>query len=138
MRISTTFLTEEDFRAVIREDRLEEIVEGDPKLLADAERKAAAEMESYLAPRFDVGAALSARGDERHPALVMFLADMALYHLHSRINPGRIAQLRNDRYDAAVAWLRDVAKGLLDPGLPVLAGGTGAKFGSRPKRENYF
>ena len=41
----------------------------------------------------------------------MYLIDIVLYHLHCRIAPQNIPELRQNRYDDAKAFLMDVAKG---------------------------
>lgn len=51
------------------------------------------------------------QGDNRNQQLVMYMVDVVLYHIHSRIAPRNIPQLRMDRYDAAISWLKNVAKG---------------------------
>lgn len=49
--------------------------------------------------------------DERNPLLVMYACDIALYHLHGRISPRQIPDLRISRYERAIEWLEDVRKG---------------------------
>lgn len=58
-------------------------------------------------------------GDTRHPALLMYTKDIALYHIHSNISPQNIPELRKKRYDDAIAWLNKVSKDLLDVDLPL-------------------
>lgn len=56
----------------------------------------------------------------------MRLIDITLYHLHSRINPRNIPDLRKDRYDGnrdaqtlgAIGWLKQVAAGKINADLP--------------------
>lgn len=50
-------------------------------------------------------------GDNRNQELVMYCIDIALYHLHSRIAPRNIPELRVKRYDDAIAKLKNYAKG---------------------------
>jgi hypothetical protein len=65
-------------------------------------------------------------GDNRNQQIVMYLLDVTLYHLHSRINPRNIPDLRKERYDGnnatqnggAIAWLKRVASGDLTADLP--------------------
>lgn len=54
-------------------------------------------------------------GDNRSSELVMFVVDITLYHLHSRINPRNIPQLRMDRYDHAIKKLEAYAAGKQSP-----------------------
>jgi signal peptidase I len=65
-------------------------------------------------------------GDNRNQQIVMYLLDITLYHLHSRINPRNIPDLRKERYDGnnatqnggAIAWLKRVASGDITADLP--------------------
>lgn len=58
------------------------------------------------------------QGDNRNALLVMIYVDIVLYHLHSRINPRNIPQLRLDRYDEAKKMLIGFASGELYINLP--------------------
>jgi len=68
------------------------------------------------------------KGDNRNQLIVMRLIDITLYHLHSRINPRNIPDLRKDRYDGnresqtlgAIGWLKQVARGDINADLPVI------------------
>jgi len=65
-------------------------------------------------------------GDNRNQQIVMYLIDITLYHLHSRINPRNIPDLRKERYDGnnpqqnggAIAWLKRCASGDVTADLP--------------------
>lgn len=66
------------------------------------------------------------QGDNRNPLIVMYLMDITINHLHSRINPRNIPDLRKERYDGnnatqnggAIAWLKRVASGDITADLP--------------------
>lgn len=65
-------------------------------------------------------------GDNRNQQIVMYLIDITLYHLHSRINPRNVPDLRKERYDGngpnqtggAVGWMKKVASGDVTADLP--------------------
>lgn len=59
-------------------------------------------------------------GDNRSQQAVLYLIDMTLYHLHSRIAPRNIPELRMDRYESAVMWLKAAAKGGVNAQIPTL------------------
>jgi hypothetical protein len=69
------------------------------------------------------------QGDNRNQQIVLFLLDITLYHLHSRINPRNIPDLRKERYNGndpmdrggAIGWLKSVAHGNVNADLPVIA-----------------
>lgn len=50
-------------------------------------------------------------GDNRNQQLVLFMVDITIFHLLSRIAPRNIPELRVTRYQAATAWLQDAAVG---------------------------
>lgn len=65
-------------------------------------------------------------GDNRNQQIILYLLDITLYHLHSRINPRNIPDLRKERYDGnsphqtggAIGWLKKVASGDINADLP--------------------
>lgn len=50
-------------------------------------------------------------GDNRNAQMVQCMVDVILYHIHSRIPPRNIPELRVKRYDDAIAFLKNAAKG---------------------------
>jgi hypothetical protein len=86
--------------------------------------------------------------DPRHALLKMYLIDATLYHLHSRSNPRAVPDVRRDRYDQVIDWLKDCRTGKVSPGLPLLpAVGTDGQAdktsirvrgGSQPKMRNSY
>jgi len=161
-----SFLTSADYGLQIRHEIKNLLTDGDDVLLVDAALAAQVEMESYLRGRYDCDAIFTASGpvaavpasgdtpaveaqpDTRNRLLVMYLVDMALYHLHSRQNPRNVPQIRQDRYDQALSWLKMARKGELSVGLPPLPAnnedGTPnadtilPRGGSLPKQKNTY
>ena len=58
--------------------------------------------------------------DNRSQQLVKVLIDLTLFHVHSRIAPRNIPDLRVKNYDAAIEWLMGCAHGKITPKLPLL------------------
>ncbi|QKG56993.1 DUF1320 family protein [Hymenobacter sp. BRD128] len=132
-----SFLTPDDYGLQIRDEIRGLLTDGNDVLLSKAALAAQTEMESYLRGRFDVAKVFGALGavaavpasgttpavpaqpDQRNPQIVMYLVDMALYHMHSRQNPRNVPTIRQDRYDHAIDWLKMVRKGALSCGLPL-------------------
>lgn len=112
------FLKDDDYKPQIRQWVLNVVTQNDPLAREKAERAAQVEMESYLRSRYNVKAIFSQADDARNVLLVMYLVDMAVYHLHSNISPENIPEIRHLRYKAAIDWLKDVANGRLTPDLP--------------------
>jgi phage gp36-like protein len=72
--------------------------------------------------------------------------DIAAWHLINLCNAGTEFQIRQDRYDRAVNWLKEVQKGNVSPDLPAaqtsdtdeVAGGSFISYGSNPQRSQHF
>lgn len=57
-------------------------------------------------------------GDPRNAQVVMYMIDIVCYHVHSNLNPRNIPQLRMDRYQNAISWLKMVNGGDVTADLP--------------------
>ena len=80
------------------------------------------------------------KGDNRNQVLMGGVIDVALYHLHSRIAPRNIPDLRVKRYDDFIRYLREVAKGNLSVDLPLLEPKKSStiRVGGKPKQINEY
>ena len=88
------------------------------------------------------------KGDNRNQLIVMYLIDITLYHLHARINPRNVPELRNIRYDGnnatqnggAIGWLKRVASGDVTADLPSILPeqGLSIRWGSNAKNTNVY
>jgi phage gp36-like protein len=140
------FLTTNDYKPQIQDAILQSVLGGaisGNTTLASAELATQSEMESYLRARYDVVNIFNKTGTARNELIVMYMIDMVLYHLHSRINPNKVPDLRGIRYEAAISWLKSVAKGEISPDLPLLEDTEGnainiIAYGSNPKRNLYY
>lgn len=111
-----SFITEADYSVQIKSDVLNIVKNADA--LPKAQLMAQAEMESFLNTRFDVSQIFNKTAEQRNPVVLMYMIDIILYHIHSNISPRNIPELRGIRYEAAITWLKMVAKGDLNPDLP--------------------
>ena len=115
-------LTQADLDAVITEETLLEVTEGNDEIMDTAELTALGEMTGYLSIRYDATKCfdISLLADNNGiKTVIQKLADIALYHAHSRIMPDNIPTLRKDRYENAINWLEKVASGYIAPALPI-------------------
>ncbi len=106
-----TFITKEDYDASIHREILDALIREDDNVLDVCENQAVAEMRSFLAERYDCDAIFSQTGDSRHPLILMFAKDIAIYHVFCQHNPQKLSQMRIDRYNHAMDWLQRVADG---------------------------
>ena len=78
-------------------------------------------------------------GDNRNAQMVNTIIDVALYHIHSRIAPRNIPDLRAKRYDDAIMWLKNCAKGdSITADIPKVqpTQGMRIRYGSRLQKQN--
>lgn len=78
--------------------------------------------------------------DNRDQQMKLYFIDITLFHLHSRISPRNIPQLRIDRYNSAIEWLKMCAKGEVTPALTVIQPKQGARirFGGNVRNINSY
>jgi phage gp36-like protein len=101
-------------------------------------------MRGYLSSRYDCDKIFSATGDDRNQLVLMMALDIAIYHIFAIHNPRSMSQIRTDRYERAVDWLKGVRKGEISvEGLPekeqeVQDASSQYQIRSNRKRINYF
>lgn len=116
------FITDNDIALQIRAENLSQVTSSDTSLLDLAELEAIEEISGYLRGRYDTAAIFAAAGTDRNPQIVMYMIDIMLFHLHSRITPRNIPQVRIDRYTVVLEWLDKVNEGTIIPDLPEYTG----------------
>lgn len=113
----STFIQLSDYDSTIHRDILDSLLRGNAEdgqtIIEDCEMTAIAEMKSYLDKSYDVEKIFGAEGSDRHPLVLSMAKDIAVYHIFCIHNPYKMSQIRKDRYDRAVEWLKGVAKGEL-------------------------
>ena len=103
------FIHPEDYDASIHSEILARLTRDDESIVEICEDRAIAEMRGYLSARYDVDAIFSAEGKSRNQLVLMMAIDITVYHLFCIHNPQKLSQMRKDRYERAVEWLKQVA-----------------------------
>lgn len=138
----THFIDPADYDATVHREIVDALTRGEDATLDICEERAISEMKSHLAGRYDVEALFDARSAERHPLVLMMCLDIAVYHIYTVGNPQKLSQMRKDRYERAVEWMKAVKRGNADiNGAPLLAGEERSRdflHHSNPKRCNRF
>ena len=117
------FINESDYDVQVRQEILSllDTSEGNANL-GIAERMAIDQIKQYIGGRYDCDTIFSATGENRDMFIVMITIDIALYHLWSKRAPRKIPELRAQRYQDALDWLKGVGDGTLKSDLPQLDG----------------
>lgn len=105
------FIELEDYDSTLHAEILDALVRNDEAVIEQCENDAIAEMKGYLSGRYDTDAIFARRGSERNNLILMYAKDIAVYHLFCLHNPYKMSKVRQDRYDRAMEWLRQVSAG---------------------------
>lgn len=133
------FINPEDYKVVIGDAAFKTVSQADPSLVENAEAEAVEEMSGYLRPVYDTAAIFSASGSDRNRLVVMYTADIALYHMSAALPQKMGSEVRKERYDRAIRWLEGVQSGRIVPDLPLAedssdcSGSIGTSWHSSPK-----
>lgn len=136
------FVDIKDYDASVHREILDALVRDDETLVEICEDRAIAEMRGYLSKRYDCNSIFSASGEERNQLILMMVIDIAVYHIFCIHNPQKLSQVRKDRYERAVEWMKAVADEEVSiDGAPLLSEEDRARksalmFKSNPKRIN--
>lgn len=140
----STFINLSDYDASIHREILDALVREDASLIEICEDRAITEMRSYLSGRYDCDAIFSAEGDARNQLVLMMAIDIAIYHIFCIHNPQKLSKVRQDRYDRAVEWIKQVNSGdVTIDGAPLLPeedqiAHDSTRIISNPKRHNHM
>lgn len=115
------FIQIEDYDASIHSEILDALIRKDHAIIEICEERAIAEMRGYLSGRYDCNAIFNAEGADRNQLVLMMAIDIAVYHIFCIHNPQKISQVRTDRYDRAIEWLKQVSlQAISIDGAPLL------------------
>ena len=110
------FITLEDYDASIHREILDALLRHDSEVQDSAiieicEDRAIEEMRGYLDKFYDTDTIFSATGADRNQLVLMMTLDIAIYHIYCQHNPYKMSEIRKERYNRAVEWLKAVAAG---------------------------
>jgi phage gp36-like protein len=134
------FLAKSDLYLAILDNELDEITRADNAIVTEALNAAEGEALTYLFDSYNTDAIFATTGSNRNAMLVQVVRDIAIYRIVARSQAGIDLNDRQERYEAAVAWLKMVKKMETYPNLPVRAvtQQVHIRYGSQPKRTNRF
>ena len=104
------FIEMKDYDATIHQEILNAVTREDDAIVEVCEDQAIAEMRGYLESRYDCDKIFAARGNERNALILMFAKDITIYHVMCVHNPQIFAEIRKDRYERAIEWLKGVSR----------------------------
>lgn len=110
------FITEADYDASIHREILDALLRhesdtSDEAIVKICEDRAIEEMRGYLDKFYDTDAIFNATGSARNQLVLMMAVDIAVYHIFCQHNPYKMSEIRKERYNRAIEWLKAVAAG---------------------------
>ena len=113
------FITSDDYSVLIRNEIKDLLLENySESRLRASEQMAVSQIKNYLSGRYDVEQIFNKEGEERNSHIVMLTIDCALYHLYTATIPRKMPEIRSQRYQDAIDWLKLVAEGKANADLP--------------------
>lgn len=140
------FLTSYELTTHLYKENIDVISRLDDTIVQASIDAAIAEARGYLGA-YDKDVIFAMQGDDRNALLLIFVKDIAVWHFVNLCNAGVDMQLRQDRYERAISWLKAVQKSEVKPDLPLandvdndgIPDNAGEYiFGSNPKRNQHF
>lgn len=108
----------------------------------NAIKEAVQEVVSYLSSRYDMKAELTKSSSYRNEMVVKLIRDIALYNCFSIYNPSKIPEIRRQKYEDSISFLKQVQAEKATLNLTRLQGVTSTssyvEFGSNSKRRNQY
>ncbi len=127
------FLIQEDYESQIKPEIIKLLTDPtnwfDSAKLIRAEQKAIAQIRNRIGKRYDCDAVFQPllppaesgeQLDSRDQWIVTITVDITLYHLYSQTGSKDVPEHRNNRYQDAIDWLKDVGNGETTANLPEL------------------
>lgn len=126
------FIQIEDLKNNIYNYQIDQITEGDNGIVLQAMASAEQELKSYLQGnykkeyldgrlRYDVDAIFSATGNDRNAMLLNCAINITKWNIIDLCNADILYEQAKERYDRSIAWLKDLANGVVNlSDLPTL------------------
>lgn len=105
------FIQITDYDATIHREILDSLLReeaGSSATVEVCENRAIATVRSLIGNRYDCDAIFAATGDQRNVIILKVCVDIAVYEIFCQHNPYKMSQIRKDRYDDAMTFLREV------------------------------
>ena len=105
------FITREDLLVYMEEEELDQIICDKPEVLLEAVEDAKEFAAEMLRHRFDVDSEFDKVDSDRNRQLLKQTIAISLMYLAERLPTSVLPEAREEAYDRAEKWLKDVAEG---------------------------
>lgn len=112
------FITLDDYKARITDQRLLQLIGNDNDILEDAEATAVAIVTDFLSGKFDTDEIFSAEGEDRAKNVVRWVTNLIIYYLYERVPDRMIPPRVENTYKETMENLKSISNGDLQTALP--------------------
>jgi hypothetical protein len=114
----SSFVTKDDYKPHIRDNRLEQLIDQDDMILDQAEEDAIQIVKDALVATYDLDAIFSQTGADRKRNVLRWGLYLAVYFLYERIPDAMVPERVIKNYDDTREILHDIADGKRSVDLP--------------------
>lgn len=137
----SNWITIEDYKSKITDNRIQMIIDQDTDILDDAETTAIAVVRDFLYSRYDVTTIFGTSGTSRPAQVVRWCTNIALYYIYERVPDKLVPDRVTKNYDDTMGLLLEISDGKKAIDLPHLADEeenpiTKFRWGSNTAREH--
>lgn len=135
------FLTEAELKTKQHAEIISSITRADDTIVPIIIDESIAFMKGYLNARYDVDAEFAKEDTERNLVLLKILKAIVVYEIYSLHNPRMMTEVAKENHSRAIAWLKEVQKGAVNPDLDIPDPDDDVehiKYGSNTKRNNHY
>lgn len=112
------FLDKDELKTVATVEVVNLITKGDDTIVTEIIGESIDIIKTYLFKHFDTDAIFMAEGGQRSKVILKYLKDIAIHEIYIR-RTKQMNEVAKLRYDEAMLWLEKVAKGIIQPDLPL-------------------
>lgn len=121
----STFVAKAEFKDMIRDDRLNQLIDSDDTLIESAEDTAIAVIKDALKARYDIDTIFAAVGAARANNVMLWVKRLTIYFLYDRIPDELVPERVIRNYDEAMDQLNKISDGKRAVDLPQLSDADG-------------
>jgi phage gp36-like protein len=111
------FIDKSDILNYIDEDTLDAITGSDDAIITSAISDSEELVSDYLKHRFIIADDLAKTAGDRNRSLVKCVVSLSIFNIFERLPSNVVPEARQESYDRAITWLKDIQKGTLDVNL---------------------
>jgi len=105
------YIVNDDILKVMTQQELDQVLDGHPSALDDAEETTLDMVRDYLSDLYDIEAEFIKTDTDRSGTLVAYMVDVLLYYICMRTAPDNVPEIRMHNKEQSLKWFLQVNSG---------------------------